>query len=91
MFPHIFTLDVNIYQKINLSKISFENVDGNISIVKINNKNFSYVDIDRANFVSRTVEKVIISNWGITGLYSLNPQNYFSKYQKNISIIILIN
>ena len=80
---HIFTLDVHISPKIDISKINFEECDATISVVKINNPGFSYAEIDSNNYVTRTAEKLVISNWGATGLYSFNSSKLFFKMAEN--------
>ena len=90
---HIFTLDVQISPKINLTKIDFDASSAQISLVKTNNPGYSYAQVNlQDGSVTKVAEKRIISNYVATGLYSFAEAAEFFKFSKeHISKGLVIN
>lgn len=67
----------------------FSNIDGALLTFKSNVDKYSYVAYDKQGYVSRTVEKQVISNDAICGAYYFRNKSIFSsaveKYLKSCS------
>ena len=59
-------LDINLY----LSRLAFSDLDGIIMTMSANDPKWSYVGLNEQNFVSRVVEKEVISSNATIGIYN---------------------
>ena len=75
----IYCLDVEFRPKFNPYKIDTD-VDGLILTFRSNSPNYSYVQTDFKHKVTRTAEKLVISNEAATGLYYFKHGRDFVSY-----------
>jgi RpiB/LacA/LacB family sugar-phosphate isomerase len=75
----IYTVDVNFFPKYNKSTFK-NNEDGGILTFKSNSENHSYALIKKNGEVIKTVEKKVISNNALVGVYYFKKGSIFVKY-----------
>jgi RpiB/LacA/LacB family sugar-phosphate isomerase len=59
-------------------------LDGFLLTFKANSPNYSYTQLDKAGYVTRTAEKQVISNEAAAGLYYFKSGKMFLKYAKEM-------
>ena len=79
----IYTVDVNFYPKFN--KLTFKkNAEAGILTFKANSENHSYALLNKNGEVRKTVEKKVISNNALVGVYYFKNGNIFVDYAEKM-------
>jgi dTDP-glucose pyrophosphorylase len=66
------------------------NIDGVLGAFESKEDRFSYAKLDEKGYVKETAEKIVISNYALTGLYHFKyPRDFFNICQKHIENNIL--
>lgn len=79
----IYTVDVNFYPKFNKNTFK-KNADGGILTFKSNSENHSYALLKNNGEVKKTVEKKVISNNALVGVYYFKRGNIFVNYAEKM-------
>ncbi len=73
--------DVRLDQRVDLSKISFDDRDGHLICFKSNSTNYSYCKtLENSEDVTEVKEKEVISEWANVGLYGFKSWRWFFGY-----------
>jgi RpiB/LacA/LacB family sugar-phosphate isomerase len=78
----IYTLDVYFENKFEVGSV--EDCDGFILTFKANNPAYSYAELDKDGFVTRTAEKEVISENAAVGIYYFKSASEFVKYAESM-------
>jgi len=76
----IHTLDIEFFPQLNPASFVKSGFDGNMLTFKSNSANYSYVETDDNNLVTKTAEKKVISSNACVGIYYFAKGSIFCDY-----------
>ena len=76
----IHTLDIEFFPQLNPASFVESGFDGNMLTFKSNSANYSYVETDDNNLVTKTAEKKVISSNACVGIYYFAKGSIFCDY-----------
>ena len=86
----IFNIDTFFISNTLKKNLLKNNVDGVLGAFESNEDRFSYAKLNKKGYVIETTEKIVISNYALTGLYHFKyPKDFFDICKKHIENNIL--